>query len=285
MVESNSLNTDHLVRQAALGPHHETGNQRWNFRTVEEGYVCRLYQQLNAARVRLINHPSMEFDEVPIAQNMAVVTGDLVLVEWIGGNQNAPVIVGLAPMATKERCQSTKRPMVDLVPLPIGDVDAGRHLIEFPLKALRQSSLVNDCYASLCNWEAHSPDGSYWQVFAQNLPAPATSYGDQLPQEFQRCYHQAVASPTGFYRQIPTADGSAAWRMSAEMVGEDLLIRFCCGGYKPGSVQDWEPHTGGEIALTMKCDGSLSISAKSIDFKASSVTINGQSIMPPEAVT
>lgn len=272
-----------VVRQSALGsPRHGSTDSRWDNRTVELAYVCHVFHEARLARVRLVNNPMVELPETAFAANLSLCKGDAVYVEWLAGHQNSPVIIGLADRETKERSQSTKRPMSDLVPVSKDDPDAVRHLVERPLLASPNTpkTLMTDVYAKLVNWEAHDSEGRYLQVFAQEMPAPTDPNlkpeSKKVPKEFARLYHQFEVLPkeNTVYRQIPMSDQKSGWRMSAKTVGADLEVTFECGDYADG-VQDWSGN-GSPVKLTLGCNGSLKLDVPaSVDVTAGGpVTVN-----------
>jgi len=264
-----------LVRQAALGsPREGTTDSRWDNRTIEIGHVCRVLHKTRLARVRLINNPKLEMTEVPWVSNMSVSIGDRVYIQWIGGHANNPIIVGLANRDSRERSQSTKRPMTDIVPPP-DDPDGGRHVIEYPLHAAPHSdeTPITDLYSDKVSWETYGPDGRYIQVLGQEMPKPVGSYGG-TPKEFARLYHQLDVSPEDgtVTRQIPTSDGASAWRITAELGDGSnfIVVSFEFGAYG-GGVQDWSGN-GLPFKVTIQPDGNVSVES------AGSLTINAQRI-------
>ncbi len=250
--------------QAALGKPKTGGGteQRWANTAVQAAIVCAVDDEAHAARVKLLSDPRGELDPVPIARDISPVIGEHVLVAWLHGHVHNPVIVAVLDIRSLEESIATKRPMADLVPPAGGKGQLGRHVHEYPLQVVMPTARATDAYASMTNWEAHDSDGAYRRVHAQELPSPQTA-AEGTPPQFQKLYRESVVDPSQLesHEQHPVRDGSAAWRV-ATVVSEsgDLELRIQHGGYRAGSVQDWEGDDDATLTLGLEASGKLTIS-------------------------
>lgn len=290
MDDSSLVNVEGAIleerTQAALGPAQsdDGGRKQWDCRTLQLAVVCEIHERAHAARVKLLNHPSVEIKHVPMVRTVAPVIGEHVLVQWIGGHVNNPVVVAVADTRTKEQSIATKRPMVDIVGPTGGGGRQGRHIREYPLQLLALPTggdiLATQVYVGQSSWESYMPGGEHLQVFGQYLPHPldADPEDKSIPPDFRRVYHQTFVSATQgvHYRQIATPTGANAWRVTQKLgAGNTLEMLFQWGRYKTGSVQDWEP-LGTQASVTIDAAGKLTVKADTVVVESNDVRMAQQ---------
>lgn len=262
------------------------------------------YPRRGEVSLQLPADPRVTLDRVPIPMGLGPLSrGDRVLVGFVMGRQDRPVVLARLPHETLEEHPATQRPYVDLA----AEADAiGRYVAEIAHETARADSPDLDmAYVKRGSWWMTEADGKFTFVHNQQYPAPEADGQDDgsVPNLFRQLYWTASLDADNVAELVwPFADDAdRAQRLSAEVDAEgQLTLTVQEGEAAEDGVQQWQAKENGHritlklgsvveitaakgenAGLTWRFDlasGELTVEAPAVTLTADQVTVDSEDI-------